>query len=77
MLFGLSEQLSPDGETDAPSATVPEKLPTGATVMVDAVARLANPVWLVGLADTVKSVTWTLTVVILDREPLVLVTFAE
>jgi len=75
MLFGLSEQLSP-GAT-ALSETVPEKLPTGATVMVEVTAAVAKPVTLVGLAETVKSVTWTSTVVVLDNEPLVLVTFAE
>jgi len=77
MLFGLSEQLSPVGATDTLSETVPEKLAVGATVMVEVTAAFAKPVTLVGLAETVKSVTWTSIVVVLDNEPLVLVTFAE
>src|SRR6266550_480465 len=57
MLFGLSEQLSPVRATDTLSETVPEKLAVGATVMVEVTAAFAKPVTLVGLAETVKSVT--------------------
>ena len=57
--------------------TTPVNPPTEATVMAAVTAAFAKPVTLVGLAETVKSVTWTSTVVVLDNEPLVLVTFAE
>jgi hypothetical protein len=57
--------------------TTPPKPLSPETVIVDPPALPALTVTLVGLADSVKSVTWTVTMVNLDSEPLALVTFAE
>jgi len=57
MLVGLNVHVSPAGETDDVSATVPVKPFTGATVIVEVPATPAFTVTLVGDAVTVKSVT--------------------
>ena len=77
----------PDPETDVGNnvqavlsedkLTVPLNPPSAVMATADVPAWLTSTVTLVGLAETVKSVTCTLTVVVLDSEPLVLVTFAE
>ena len=62
MLVGLKVHVSPAGETDEVSATVPVNPLTGATVMVEVAATPDVVVTLVGLAVTVKSVTVYVTV---------------
>ncbi len=62
MLAGVRVHVSPAGDTELVSATVPVNPWTGATVMVEAPAALASAVTLVGLAVTVKSLTVTVTV---------------
>ncbi len=57
MLVGLKVHVSPAGETDEVSATVPVNPLTGATVIVEVPAIPALTVTLVGDAATVKSVT--------------------
>jgi len=57
MLVGLKVHVSPAGETDEVSATVPVNPLTGATVFVEVPAFPALTVTLVGDAATVKSVT--------------------
>lgn len=57
MLLGVRVQVSPEGETELVSATVPVKPLTGATVMVEVPVAPARTVTLVGAAATVKSVT--------------------
>ncbi len=74
MLVGLRVQVSPAGETDEVSATVPVNPLTGATVMVEVAATPDVVVTLVGLAVTVKSRTVYVTVAVCEREPLVPVT---
>ena len=65
MLIGARVHVNPDGDTVEASATVPVKLLTGATVIVDVPAAPARRLALVGLAVTEKSdgaltVTFTL-----------------
>lgn len=67
-------QVSPAGDTDDVSATVPVKPLTGATVIVDAAVPPEAMVTLVGLAATVKSRTVYVTVAVCEMEPLVPVT---
>jgi len=55
MLVGVSVQVNPAGDTELVSATVPVKLLTGATVIVEVPAVPAVAVTVVGLALTVKS----------------------
>ena len=74
MLVGVRVQVKPAGETVDVNATVPVNPLTGATVMVEVAAALANAVTLVGLAVTVKSVMVTVTVAEWDSDPLVPVT---
>ena len=57
MLVGLKVHVSPAGETDEVSATVPVNPLTGATVIVEVPAIPALTVTLVGDAATVKSIT--------------------
>ncbi len=57
MLVGLKVHVSPAGETDEVSATVPVKPLTGATVMVEVAAVPALTATAVGLPVTEKSVT--------------------
>ena len=66
--------MSPAGETNEVSATVPVNPLTGATVMVEVAATPDVVVTLVGLAVTVKSRTVYVTVAVCEREPLVPVT---
>jgi hypothetical protein len=59
MLVGVRVQIKPvAGDIEDVRATVPAKLFTGATVIVEAPASPAFTVRLVGAAATVKS--WTL-----------------
>jgi hypothetical protein len=70
---GLMEAVSPVGVTDVVRLTMPLKPATLSTV-IDEVPEL--PAWMftvVGLAEIVKSPTWTVTVAVWDREPLVAV----
>ena len=76
ILVGLSEHVSPAGETDEVRATVPVNPLRGATVMVDVAAAPAFVVTLVGLAVTLKSLNAKLTLVELVVVPLVAVTVA-
>jgi len=62
MLVGVRVQVRPAGETVEVRATVPVNPFTGATVMVDVAAAPARAVTLVGLAVTVKSLMFTVTV---------------
>jgi len=64
MLVGLKVHVSPAGETDEVSETVPVNPLTGATVMVEVAATPDVVVTLVGLAVTVKSVTVYVTVAV-------------
>ena len=64
MLVGVKVQVSPAGDTEDVSATVPVNPWSGATVMVEEPAALASAVTLVGLAVTVKSLTVTVTVAV-------------
>jgi hypothetical protein len=57
-------QVRPAGETADVRATVPVKLFTGATVMVEVAAVPAVVVTAVGLAVTLKSVMLTVTVAV-------------
>jgi len=57
MLVGARVQVSPAGETDEVRATVPVKLFTGATVIVEVAATPTLTLAVVGLAVTLKS--WT------------------
>jgi len=74
MLVGVRLQVSPAGDTELVSATVPVNPFTGATVIVEVAAVPADVVTDVGLAVTVKSCTVTVTVEEWDKEPLVPVT---
>ena len=64
------EQVSPEGDTREVSVTVPVKLLTGATAIVDVPVAPASAVTVVGAAETEKSFTMTVTVVEWLREPL-------
>jgi len=65
MLEGVRVQVRPvDGDIDEVSATVPVNPLTGATVIVEVPAVPAFVVTEVGAADTVKSVTVTVTVAV-------------
>ena len=66
--------VSPAGETDDVSATVPVKPLTGATVMVEAPVAPELTLMLVGEAVTVKFVTVMATVAVWVRLPLAPVT---
>jgi len=55
MLAGLRVHVSPAGETDDVSATVPVKASTGATVIVEVPVAPVLIATVVGLAVTVKS----------------------
>ena len=66
--------VSPEGETVEVKDTVPVKLLTGATVMVDVADEPELAAMLVALAAIVKSVTVKVTVAECVREPLVPVT---
>ena len=55
MLVGVRVQVNPAGDTELVSATVPVKLLTGATVIVEVPAVPAVVVTVVGVALTVKS----------------------
>jgi hypothetical protein len=57
ILVGDRVQVSPAGETEEVSATVPVNPLTGATVIVEVAAVPAGVVTAVGLAVTLKSVT--------------------
>jgi hypothetical protein len=61
MLVGKREQVRPAGDTDEVKATVPVNALTGVTVIVDVAAVPAVVPNDVGLAETVKSATATLT----------------
>src|SRR5260370_5380567 len=74
MLGGVRVQVSPAGDTELVSATVPVNPWTGAIVMVEVAAVPAVVVTAVGLAVTVKSFTVTGTVVDWGSGPLVPVT---
>ncbi len=56
-LVGVKVQLKPVGETIEDNVIVPPKLFSGAMVIVELAAALANTVTLAGLGVTVKSVT--------------------
>ncbi len=60
----LSVHVRPAGETVEESVTVPVKPLSGATVMVEVAVPPAFAVTDVGLADTVKS--WTVTVTVAE-----------
>jgi len=62
MLLGVRVQVSPAGDTELASATVPVKPLTGATVIVEDAAVPTVVVTAVGLAATVKS--WTVKVTV-------------
>jgi len=62
MLVGVRVHVNPAGETVEVRATVPVKPLTGATVIVEVAAAPARAVTLVGLAVTVKSRIFTVTV---------------
>jgi len=65
MLVGLTEQVSPvAGETVVVRATVPVKPLTGAIVIVDIALTPGVVLTEVGLADIVKSTTWTLIIAV-------------
>jgi hypothetical protein len=64
MLLGVRVHVSPAGDTELVSATVPVKPWTGATVIVDVAAVPAVVVTEVGPAVTVKSFTVTVTVAV-------------
>jgi len=75
MLLGARLQVKPvAGDIEDDRVTVPVKLFTGATVIVDAPASPALTDRLVGAAAMVKSWTLYATVVEWDRVPLVPVT---
>ena len=57
ILLGVRVQVSPDGLADDVRVTVPVKPLTGATVTVEVAAVPTLTVVLVGMAETVKSVT--------------------
>lgn len=61
ILFGVRVQVNPDGLVDDVRVTVPVKPLTGATVIVEVAAVPTLTVVLVGVAETVKSVTTTVT----------------
>ena len=64
MLDGLSVQVIPAGETVLVRVTVPVNPFTGATVMIEVAAVPTVVVTVAGLADTVKSVTMNVHVVV-------------
>ena len=64
MLLGVNVHANPAGETVLVRVTVPVNPFTGATVMVDVAAVPTVVVTVVGLADTVKSVTMNVHVVV-------------
>ncbi len=74
-LVGVKVHVNPvAGDTVEVSETVPVNPLTAVTVIVDVPDAPATTVTLVGLAVTVKSRIVTVTVAVLDREPLVPVT---
>ena len=64
MLVGLRAHARPAGDTVEVNATVPVNALTGATVIVEVAVSPARTVALVGLADTVKSRIFTVTVAV-------------
>ena len=74
MLVGVRVHVSPAGLTEEVRATVPVNPLSGATVIVDVAATPTLTLAVVGLADTEKSVTATVTVAEWVSEPLVPVT---
>jgi len=65
ILAGVRVQVKPvEGEIELVNATVPVNPWTGATVIVEVPAALALTVTLVGEAETVKSLTVTVTVAV-------------
>ncbi len=71
---GLSEQVGPEGETEADSVTVPVKLLMPVTVTIDVPE---SPGWIdsdAGFATMLKSVTTTEITTEWDAEPLLPVT---
>lgn len=74
MLLGERVQESPEGDTEAVSVTVPVKLLTGATVIVEVPVAPARAETNVGDAETVKSFTIIVTGVEWLRAPLLPVT---
>jgi len=65
MLEGVRVQVNPiEGDMEEVSATVPVKLFTGATVIVEVAAVPALTATVVGLAVTLKSVMLTVTVAV-------------
>ena len=74
MLVGVRVHVRPAGETVEVKATVPVNPFTGATVIVEVTAVPELVATLVGLAVTVKSRMFTVTVAVWVREPLVPVT---
>ena len=63
MLLGLTVHVSPEGDTEAVSVTLPVKPSTGATVIVEVPVAPARTVAVVGDAETEKSFTVTVTAV--------------
>lgn len=61
MLLGLSVHVSPEGDTEAVSVTVPVKPSTGATVIVEVPVAPARTVTVVGDAEIEKSFTMIVT----------------
>jgi len=74
ILVGLKVQVSPAGDTVEVNATVPVNAFTGATVIVEVAVAPARALTAVGLAVTVKSRIFTVTVAERDNVPLVPVT---
>ncbi len=64
MLDGVRVQVRPAGDIVEVRATVPVNPLTGATVIVEVALAPASALMLVGLAETVKSVTVTVTVAV-------------
>ncbi len=64
MLDGVRVQVRPAGDIVEVRATVPVNPFTGATVIVEMALAPARALMLVGLAETVKSVTVTVTVAV-------------
>ena len=69
-LLGLAEAVSPVGDTEVARPTVPVKPLMLVMVMVEVLDEPATTVSLAGV-EIVKSVTFTVTVVECDSEPLV------
>ena len=74
MLDGVRLQVRLVGDTVEVRAMVPVNPFTGATVIVELAAAPANALILAGLAETVKSVTVTVTVAEWESDPLAPVT---